>query len=422
MEELLKMVAARKALLMGFGIQGQGALYDLIKFGRLDEIRVFDSRPDLDKALKKFDAGETALVPILGEVSDRPLLERAMQGVDVAICLLPRDFALPMAEMAVEAGVHYACASYMGGFCRDDESRARQARRMEKLDEQAKKKGLTVLTQFGLDPGLDLLLAGEAVRQFDKVDDFVSYGAGFPTLAAANNPLRYKFTWTVEGVMRSYYRPARVIRDGRVVDIAPGEIFFDENIHALSLDELGGTLECFPNGDSVSLAEELGIRDQVSSMGRYVCRWEGHCAFWRVMANCGFLDGDAVPVKGAQVDRISYISSLLASQPQFAYTGDEQDVTLTRVDVRGTKDGRKKREIYQIVDKKDLATGFTSMTRTVGFVVSLGAIMILDKLDGLDKKTGREGGVISPVEMPFEETTHRLGLRDIHITHRSEEL
>lgn len=405
------MVAARKALLMGFGLQGQGALYDLIKFGRCEEIRVFDNRPDLTAALEKFDARGTKLVAIQGEVSDKALLERAMQGVDAAICLLPRDFALPMAEMAVEAGIHYACASYMGSFCRDDESRARQAKRLQKLDEQACKKKRIVLTQFGLDPGLDLLLAGEAVRQFDTVDDFVSYGAGFPAQDAADNPLRYKFTWTVEGVMRSYYRPARVIRGGQIVDIAPNEIFCAPNIHTLSLEELGGTLECFPNGDSVSLAEELGIEKQVASMGRYVCRWEGHCAFWRTVANCGFLDEEPLTVKGASVDRIAYISALLSSQPQFAYAEGEQDVTLTRVDIKGRKDGAEKREIYQIVDRKDLATGFTSMTRTVGFVVSLGAIMILDG------ETGREGGTISPVEMPFARTVEKLGARGIRVAH-----
>ena len=410
------MAAERKALLMGFGLQGQGALYDLLKFGAFEEIRVFDSRPDLEPALASLDAGGTRLVAIQGEVLDKALLERAMDGVSVAICLLPRDFALPMAEMSVEVGVNYACASYMGSFCRDDEARARQARRLEKLDAQARKKGLCVLTQFGLDPGLDLLLAGEAVRQFDRIDDFVSYGAGFPALSAADNPLRYKFTWTVEGVMRSYYRPARIIREGRVVDIAPNEIFYDENIHKLMLDELGGTLECFPNGDSVSLAEELGIRDQVSSMGRYVCRWEGHCAFWRTVANCGFLNEEPVTVKGASVDRISYISSLLSSQPQFSYAGDERDITLTRVDIRGELNGKKKREIYQIIDKKDLSTGFTSMTRTVGFVVSMGAIMILDG------EAGREGGLLSPVEMPFELTAGKLRQRDIHIMHTSEAL
>lgn len=399
-----------KALLMGFGLQGHGALYDLLKFGNLEEIRIFDNRPDLNDELKDFNFGDTKLVPIIGLATDKVLLEKSMLGVDIAICLLPRSFALPMAELAVELGVNYTCASYMGSFCSDDESRIRQKLRLDNLHQGAIKKNVVVLTQCGLDPGLDLLLAGEAVRQFDKVEDFISYGAGFPDHKAANNPLHYKFTWTIEGVIRSYNRPARIIKNGTIVDIAPNEIFFDENIHILSLDELGRNLECFPNGDAVVLAEELGIERQVNSMGRYVCRWEGHSAFWRVMSNCGFLNDESINVNGNQVNKIAYLTSLMSSESQFFYKDKEQDVTLTRVDVKGFQHGKKVREIYQIIDKKDLESGFTSMTRTVGFVVSIGALMAFNGELG-------EGGVLSPVEMPYQKATKELEKRGIIITH-----
>lgn len=415
LQEVLAMVKMKKALLMGFGLQGRGALYDLLKYGNFNEIRVFDNRSDLEDALSDFKAETTEIIPIKGSVSNRELLESSMSGVDVAICLLPRDFALPMAELAVEMGINYTCASYMGSFCSDNESRERQVRRLEKLASEAKRKNVTVLTQCGLDPGLDLLLAGEAVRQFNKVTDFISYGAGFPDLAAADNPLSYKFTWTVEGVMRSYYRPARIIKDGMVLDIQPNEVFYNKNTHELSIEELGGTLECFPNGDSITLADELGIRNDVHSMGRYVCRWKGHCDFWRVFANCGFLKDEKVNVRGISVDRIPFIAAVLSSEPQFFYGEHEQDVTLTRVDVTGLRDGRKFREIYQIIDKKDLESGFTSMTRTVGFVVSMGAMMILN--GDLSK-----GGIFSPVEMPYEKTAKELKKRGIFITHISTEV
>ncbi|KEJ91247.1 saccharopine dehydrogenase family protein [Synergistes jonesii] len=405
----------KKALLMGFGLQGHGALYDLIKFGDFEEIRVLDNREDLEEALNKFDSVSPAIVPIKGTITDRPLLESAIRGVDIVICLLPRDFALPMAELAVEMGTNYTCASYMGNFCNDEESRQRQKKRLEKLACEAKRKKITVLTQCGLDPGLDLLLAGEAVRQYDSVEDFISYGAGFPDIKAADNPISYKFTWTVEGVMRSYYRPARIIKDSKVVDIEPGEIFFDKNIHTLSIDELGGVLECFPNGDSAALAEELGIRNQVRSMGRYVCRWKGHCAFWRVFANCGFLKDEKVTVHGVSVDKIPFIAAILSAEPQFFYKDDEQDVTLTRVDVKGMRGGKKVRIIYQIIDKKDLTSGYTSMTRTVGFVVSMGAMMALNGELG-------EGGMITPVEMPFIKTVKELEKRGIIVTHKEYEL
>jgi lysine 6-dehydrogenase len=401
----------RSALLMGYGMQGRGALYDLLKFGRFDEIRVLDKNPELGRLLSEQDAGAARLVPLNVDIVDQAALREAMSGVDIVICLLPRDFALPMAELAVEVGVHYACASYLGSFSSDPDDRANQRKRLERLHSEAERKGLTVLVQFGLDPGLDLLLAGEAVRRFDEVKDFCSYGAGFPELAAADNPLKYKFTWTVEGVMRSYYRPARVIRDGHVVEIPPERIFFEENTHLLNIDELGAPLECFPNGDSVSFAESLGVLDSVRNFGRFVCRWEGHCAFWRVLVNSGFMRERPVLVGGKKIGGIPFLAALFSSEPQFSYRADERDVTLTRVDVRGLASGREKREVFQIVDRRDLETGFTSMTRTVGFVLSLGAQMVLDG------EVGRLG-VVSPTELPYSLTVEKLARRGIHVDHR----
>lgn len=400
----------RSALLMGYGLQGHGALYDLLKFGNFDEIRVLDKNPELETLLSKQETGKTRLVPLNVDIADREALRKAMADVNIVICLLPRDFALPMAELAVEEGVNYACASYLGSFSSDEADRVNQKKRLEKLDLAARQKGLTVLVQFGLDPGLDLLLAGEAVRRFDEVEDFYSYGAGFPELEAANNPLKYKFTWTVEGVMRSYYRPAQVIREGNVVAIPPERIFFEENIHPLVVDELGGTLECFPNGDAVSFAESLGVRNSAKNFGRYVCRWEGHCAFWRVMTNSGFMRDNPVSVGGTKVNSISFLTSLFSSESKFFYKDNERDVTLTRVDVRGRASGKEKREVFQIIDRRDLETGFTSMTRTVGFVLSLGAQMVLDG-------DVSACGMVTPIDLPYDTTVEKLAQRKIHVNH-----
>ena len=55
------------------------------------------------------------------------------------------------------------------------------------------------------------------------------------------------------------------------------------------------------------------------------------------------------------------------------------------------------------------------MTRTVGFVVSMGAMMILNG-------DLSEGGIFSPVEMPYEKTAEELKKRGIFITHISTEV
>jgi lysine 6-dehydrogenase len=94
------------------------------------------------------------------------------------------------------------------------------------------------------------VLLGQAVRTVDQVEELISYGAGIPEPEAADNPLRYKVSWTFEGVLRSYLRAGRVIRDGQVVEIEASDIFSPEQIHHVEIEGLG-PLEAFPNGDAL---------------------------------------------------------------------------------------------------------------------------------------------------------------------------
>ena len=53
-------------------------------------------------------------------------------------------------------------------------------------------------------------------RLINPVTDLLSYGGGIPIPEAADNPIRYKISWTFEGVLESYCREGRVIREGEV--------------------------------------------------------------------------------------------------------------------------------------------------------------------------------------------------------------
>lgn len=82
----------------------------------------------------------------------------------------------------------------------------------------------------------------------------------------------------------------------------------------------------------------------------------------------------------AAVAPIDFVSSLLQSQEQFWYLDQQRDTTLIRVEVQGKKDGQNKSIIYQMVDYRDLESGFTSMQRTVGFTMGIGAMLLPDEI------------------------------------------
>jgi len=398
----------QKLLILGYGMQGKAALYDCLHCGDFKSIVVADSAPGFPKTIEKDCDPKVHGVNL--DVSDTVQVQDLIAKADVVIDALPAEFTVPIGKLAAEAGVHVVSSMYyLNPSVEEPQALARLKEDLDYIDRTAKENDATILTEFGLDPGLDLIVGAAALREVDEVEVFNSYGAGFPTLDSCGNALSYKFTWSVKGVMLSYKRPAKIIKGGQIVEISGMDMFAPENMHIIEDECLGGPLECFPNGNSVKYADEFGIAEQVKEMGRFICRRPGHGEFWWRMANCGFLSEEPVKIGGTEVVPINFVSTLLQSQKQFWYTGRERDTTLIRVEVQGKKDGKNKSVIYQMVDYKDLETGFTSMQRTVGFTMGIGTMLLAQ-----GKLSAR--GMISPIQVPLSLIEPELKKRNIILT------
>lgn len=383
-----------KVVLLGLGMQGKAALHDLVNNSDAAEIIVADNNPNMDSILNAYPAERVKGLGL--DATDESSLAALIRKADVVIESLPPQFALNVGRIAAAEGVNLVSSMYYLNPGEKDAGKvAHLKEEIRNIDRLAKEKGAIILTEFGMDPGLDLVFGAKALGEFDTVEEFYSYGAGFPSPEAANNPLRYKFTWSVSGVIRSYLRPGKVISDGRVVEVKADEVFAEKNRHILEIDEVGSPLECYANGNAEHYAELFGIRNTVRQMGRYACRLPGHCAFWATMAKCGFLNDQPVNVDGVPVSPVQFTAALLGSQEQFYLSDQEKDMALIYIDVRGIMNGQKKRVTYQLIDRRDLETGLTSMQRTVGFTMSLGARLILEgKLD--------KPGLLLPMDVPYE--------------------
>ena len=143
-------------------------------------------------------------------------------------------------------------------------------------------------------------------------------------------------------------------------------------------------------------------------MGRYVLRWPGHCVFWKKLIDLHLLDAKPVEVDGVPVNRRHFLQAVI--EPHIQYQENERDIVIVRLDVSGLKDGKRKRIVHQIIDRRDLKTGLTAMNRTVGYTASIGAQMIAN--GKIEKR-----GILSPVnDVPFKLFKQELQKRDIFIT------
>ena len=399
-------------LQLGYGMQGKASLKDILENKLVSKVMVADISDEIWSLPEKIN--DARVVPVKLNMKDEHSVFELMKESDVIIELLPGEYALPAAKLAAEAGVSIVSAMYLFNPGEQNETKRKlQREEISRLNETAKSKGITILEEFGMDPGIDLVLGAKAVKEFDEVKVFHSYGAGFPELNASYNPIRYKFTWSVIGVMRSYLRPARIIKNGRVFEIPAESMFDEDNMHFIKLSEFDSKLECFANGDSVTFSEIFGLDKTISSMGRYICRWPGTGAFWSVMAKSGFLSNVPIMTPNGEITPDSFCANLFGGQEQFRYSEDERDVALIRSDVRGYRDGEPLRVVLQIIDSRDLRSGLTAMQRTVGFPMSIGAQMILD---------GRisQRGIVNPVSVPFAPFIEELEKRGIAYTSMTE--
>ncbi|MFH1137185.1 MAG: saccharopine dehydrogenase C-terminal domain-containing protein [Pseudomonadota bacterium] len=383
-------------VLGGFGLQGKAALVDLARSRDVDEIVCADQGPDRLQGLRA-QKGMDKVRTVNIDCSSREALASLLgQGFDAAIDLLP----LPLMSGAFEAAIQTRTPLVSTNY----------ASTLGHLDGPAREAGVALLPECGLDPGIDLVLIGHGVRQFDRLEILNSYCGGIPEPQAVDNPLKYKISWNWDMVLTSQKRPSLAIRDGKRIEVSVEEQHESDLIHTINFPGLGD-LEALPNGNAVKYTDLLNLTSHIKNTGRYSLRWPGWCAFWAPLKRLGFLDETPVPGLPGQVSPKQFMARHL--EPKLQYGEKEKDLAVMYNYFEGIKDGRRKAVANYLLIERDLATGLLAMSLGVGYTASIAAQMIAG---GLIKQTG----LLSPAaHVPYEPFLKALSDRGIMV--RTEE-
>jgi len=119
-----------------------------------------------------------------------------------------------------------------------------------------------------------------------KVDEFWSVCGALPAPEAANNPMKYKFTWSPAGVIQASRNGAHYLKNGKDIIIDPVNLFRDR--FTISFPDLGN-LEVYPNRDSKSYIGVYGI-PEVHTIYRGTFRYKGWCETLDLMKAINMLD------------------------------------------------------------------------------------------------------------------------------------
>ncbi|MEE2838547.1 MAG: saccharopine dehydrogenase C-terminal domain-containing protein [Bacteroidota bacterium] len=211
--------------------------------------------------------------------SDATDRDARIASADLVISMLPAFMHPEVASVAIEAGVHVLTPSYVS----ED---------MQALDARAKEKGVLVLNEMGLDPGIDHMSAMQVIDEIREVGgtmvSFASYCGGLVAPASDDNPWHYKLSWNPRNVVLAGQGGAATFLDrGRVRVVPPHKAF-----QALTPVEVGGRrYDGYPNRDSLGYQELYGLQG-IQSLVRGTLRGEGYCQAWDVLVQLGMVRDD----------------------------------------------------------------------------------------------------------------------------------
>ena len=263
----------KKVLVLGAGLVTGPLVHYLLD---QEDFQVKVASRTVEKAQKLVGTAKNGIAERL-DVSDEKALEKLISEADLSISLLPYIYHPLVAKLCIKHKKLMVTASYV-----KDEMKA--------LDEEAKRAGVILLNEIGVDPGIDHMSAMQVINRIrangGKLVSFSSYCGGLPAPDANDNPYGYKFSWSPRGVILAGKNPARYLKDGEIVDI-PGEDLFS---HHWPVKIAGfGELEGYPNRDSLPYIETYGVKG-VKNMFRGTLRYPGWCETMKKIAELGLLD------------------------------------------------------------------------------------------------------------------------------------
>ena len=376
-----------RMIVLGAGLQGSACAFDLAQRPEVDQVTLVDYRIDRLRSFLKPYIGQKIVTERV-DVRDPDALRQAIDGHDAAMCALPYYFNLPATEAAVEAGVHI---SDLGG-------NTEIVFKQRELHDAAVDRGVSVIPDCGLAPGMVNILAVEGLARLDEYHGVRIYVGGLPQ--HPEPPLNYQIVYSLEGALDYYTTPSWILRDGRTVRVdALSEVEHVEFPAPL------GTLEAFHTGGGISTLP-WSYEGKVPTMEYKTLRYPGHAAIMRPIRELGLLDAAPIKVKHKEIvprDVFIAVVSPKLTKPE------GRDLVALRVHVTGVKNGQESRAAWQLIDHYDEAQGISAMMRTTGYSLAIIGMM---QADGRITKPGVR---TAEKVVPFAPYVEELAKRGVEI-------
>lgn len=439
----------KKILILGAGLVAKPLVRYLLD---QPDFEVEVASRTVSKAVKLIDNHPQGKASELNLKNEEGLKDEISKA-DLVISMVPYTFHPIVAKYCIDYKKAMVTTSYVSEV-------------MKNLDAEAKKAGILILNEVGLDPGIDHM---EAMRIIHEVEEkggeilsFTSYCGGLPAPEANTNPFGYKFSWSPTGVLLAGKNSAQYLKDGQQIFIAPQDLF--DNYLMVNIEGLG-EFEGYPNRNSLPYIELYGIKS-TKTMLRGTLRYKGWCSTMKKIVDLGLLEEEEKNWTGltykdfirklmndpAEEDIKKALSAhlnieessdiiqrfewlgLLSDEPlpsekdsplnilgakmleKLQYEEGERDMIILQHQFIASYPGDKKEKITSTLIDFGIPHGDTSMARTVGLPAAISTKLILE---GKIEKTGVHIPVTPEIYIPILQELKEL---DIAFKEKKEEM
>ncbi|NQU84757.1 MAG: saccharopine dehydrogenase NADP-binding domain-containing protein [Mariniphaga sp.] len=249
----------KKILLLGSGMVAK-PLVDYLLEHKFNLTIATRTKSKAEKLIRNRNNGTA----IAWNIEDTVALEGFIVEHDLVVSLLPYTHHVTVAKLCIKYKKNMVTTSYVSP-------------QMEELDSVAKKSGIIILNEIGVDPGYDHMTAMSIIDKVHseggKIKEFYSLCGALAAPEHADNPFKYKFSWSPKGVVMAGNNGAKYLKDRSIVEISTKNLF--KNPLQIEFPEVG-LMEVYPNRDSLSYIDIYKL-PEIETMYRGTFRYPNWC-------------------------------------------------------------------------------------------------------------------------------------------------
>ncbi len=343
--------------------------------------RILAAREAVEE-IRVCDAGSRSLKTLHTTVNSKKVRSYQVDGRDESVlkpiiresdcivgCADPTVNSL-LASLAIELGSHFCD---VGGS--DEAARSEVA-----LNDAARDRGVWIVPNCGLAPGLINVLCLLGIDEFDQVESACLRVGDVPL--EPEPPFSFRLSVSARKLIDDYSQPVHIIQNGEIHEISPltndEEIWFGEPF---------GKMEAFATAGSLNtLTHEL--KERVRYLDMKTIRWPGHADRMRFLLGLGFGEKKIIDVR----THLTY-NDVLVRRMHRMLGGEYADAVLLRAATTGLVNGARRTLVYEMVDMFNNSDGMSAMRRCTSIPIAVAAYLLASG--------SLEGGGAAPMERAF---------------------